>query len=70
MQTSLKPSKFAALIHPKRSYNTIIERQTNYALENMDTTGFINFFEGLTISNPGSLPGILFATQIGLRLFH
>jgi hypothetical protein len=30
-----------------RSYNTLIERQTNFAPANMDSTAFISYFEGL-----------------------
>ncbi|TNV80387.1 hypothetical protein FGO68_gene4042 [Halteria grandinella] len=53
-----------------RSYNTLIERQTNYMPVNMDTTMFINLFEGLSLTYGLSLPQILQATQVSLRLMH
>ena len=55
---------------PKRSYNTLFERQTNFAPLNMDTTGLINIFECLTLCNGLSLSQALIATQVSLKLVH
>ena len=55
---------------PRRSYNTIFERQTNFAPFNMDTTALINILEGLTLFHGLSLSQALIATQVSLKLAH
>jgi hypothetical protein len=52
-----------------RGYNTFLERQTNFAPLNMDTTAIINLLEGLTLSHL-SLTQVLLATQVGLKVVH
>lgn len=53
-----------------RGYNTLLERQTNFVPVNMDTTMFINMFDGLTMTGMLTLPQVLIATQVTLRLLH
>ena len=52
----------------RRSYNTMIERQSSMPLDGMDTTMFVNLIETMHIEYGLSLPQSLIALQLFIRL--